>query len=223
TMIRQEVRTFTDKQIALLTNFARQAVIAIENTRLLNELRQRTDDLSEALEHQTATGEILSSISDSIADAKPVFDAIVRNLRRLFGTRFAMVQVLKDGFVHLVAAGDEAEFETLRQQFPRPLDESTGSGRAMVSKQVVQYAPALSDRATPPATRRFARELGFNSVIFAPMLREDKVIGVIGTARYSAEPFDDKQVALIKTFAEQAVIAIENVRLFEAEQTRTRE
>src|SRR6516162_4998789 len=93
----------------------------------------------------------------------------------------------------------------------------------MVSKQVVQFAPALTDPATPPATRQFARELGFNSVIFAPMLREDKIIGVIGTARYGAEPFNDKQVALIKTFADQAVIAIENVRLFEAEQQRTRE
>ena len=220
---RQEVRPFSDKLIELVTNFAAQAVIAIENTRLLNELRQRTDDLSEALEHQTATGEILSSISDSITDAKPVFDAIVRNLRRLFGTRFAMVQVLKDGIVHLVAAGDEAEFETLRQQFPRPLDESTGSGRAMVSKQVVQFAPALTDPATPPATRQFARELGFNSVIFAPMLRDHKVIGVIGTARYGAEPFDDKQVALIKTFADQAVIVIGNVRLFDEVQARTRE
>jgi GAF domain-containing protein len=219
---RQEVRPFTDKQIALVQNFAAQAVIAIENTRLLNELRQRTDDLSEALEHQTATGEILSSISDSITDAKPVFDAIVRNLRRLFDTRFAMVQVLKDGIVYLVAAGDEVEFETLRQQFPRPLDESTGSGRAMVSKRVVQFAP-LTDPATPPATRQFARELGFNSVIFAPMLREDKVIGVIGTARYSAESFDDKQVTLIKTFADQAVIAIENVRLFDEIQDKSRQ
>src|SRR5262245_42019966 len=117
---RQEVQSFTEKQIALVQNFANQAVIAIENARLLSELRQRTDDLSEALDHQTATGEILSSISESITDAKPVFDAIVRNLRRLFGTRFAMVQALKDGIAHLVAAGGEAEFETLRQQFPRP-------------------------------------------------------------------------------------------------------
>jgi GAF domain-containing protein len=220
---RREVRPFAAKQIEVIQNFASQAVIAMENVRLLNELRQRTDDLSEALEHQTATGEILSSISDSITDAKPVFDVIVRNLRRLFDTRFATVQVLKDGIVHLVAASDEAEFETLRQLFPRPLDAGTGSGQAMVSKQVVQFAPALTDPATPPTTRQFARELGFNSVIFAPMLREDKVIGVIGTARYSAEPFDEKQVTLIKTFADQAVIAIENVRLFEAEQARTRE
>jgi GAF domain-containing protein/DNA-binding response OmpR family regulator len=222
-IFRQEVLRFTDKQVDLLRNFAAQAVIAIENTRLLNELRQRTDDLSVALEHQTATGEILSSISGSITDAKPVFEAIVRNLRRLFGTRFAMVQLLHDDIAHLVAAGDEAEFEQLARQFPRPLDGSTGSGLAMLAKQVVQFAPALTDPATPPETRRFARELGFNSVIFAPMMREDKVIGAVGTARRGSERFDDGQVALIKAFADQAVIAIENVRLFDEVQARTRE
>jgi GAF domain-containing protein len=221
---RQDVRPFTDKQIALLTSFASQAVIAIENTRLLNELRQRTDDLSVALEHQTATGEILSSISGSITDAKPVFQAIVRNLRRLFGTRYAMVQLLDDdGIVHLAAAGGEAEFDTLTRQFPRQLDASSGGGLAMLSKQVVQFAPALTDPATPPTTLRFARELGFDSVIFAPMIRDEKVVGAVGTARPSNDRFDDRQVALIKAFADQAVIAIENARLFEQVQARTRE
>src|SRR5262245_28259148 len=134
-----------------------------------------------------------------------------------------MVQVLEDGIVHLVAAGDEAEFEALRQQFPRPLDESTGSGRAMVSKQVVQFAPVLTDPAAPPATRQFARELGLNSVIFAPMLRDDKASVVSRTARYGTEPFDYKQIALLETFADQAVIAIENARLFDEVQARTRD
>src|SRR5262245_46438673 len=164
-ILRQEVRPFTNKQIELAQNFAAQAVIAIENTRLLNELRQRTDDLSEALEHQTATGEILASISGSVTDTKPVFDAIVQNLRRLFGTRFAMVQVLKDGMAHLAAAAQDAEFDTLNQQFPRPVDSSTGSGRAMLSKQVLQLAPVLDNPAAPPATQQFARDLGFNSEI----------------------------------------------------------
>ena len=222
-IFRREVRPFSEKQIELVQNFAAQAVIAIENTRLINELRQRTDDLSVALEHQTATGEILSSISGSITEAKPVFHAIVRNLRRLFGTRFAVVLLLQDGLVRLVAASEEAEFETLTRQFPRPLDANSGGGVAMLSKQVVQFAPALTDPATPLTTRRFARELGFDSVIFAPMIREDKVIGAVGTARPGSERFDDKQVALIKTFADQAVIAIENVRLFEEVQARTRE
>ena len=220
---RQEVRPFILKQIELVQNFAAQAVIAIENTRLLKELRQRTDDLSEALEHQTATGEILASISGSITDTKPVFDAVVRNLRRLFGTRFAMVQVLKDGMAHLAAAAQDEEFETLKVQFPRPVDGSTASGRAMVSKQVVQLAPILGNPAAPLATQQFARDLGINSAIFAPMIREDRVIGVVGTARRSSEPFDDRQIALVKAFADQAVIAIENVRLFDEVQARTRE
>src|SRR5262245_44718239 len=220
---RQEVRPFTDKQIELVSNFAKQAVIAIENTRLLNDLRQRTDDLSESLEQQTATGEILASISGSVTDTKPVFDVIVRNLRRLFGTRMAMVQVLKDGKAHLAAAAHELEFETLNQQFPRPLDESTGSGLAMLSKQVLQFAPVLGNPAAPPATQQFARELGFNVVIYAPMIRDDKVIGAIGTVRDGAEPFSDKQIALIKAFADQAVIAVENVRLFDEVQARTRD
>src|SRR5262249_43180069 len=153
---RREVQPFTEHQIALVRTFADQAVIAIENARLLNELRQRTDDLSESLEHQTATGEILSSISSSIIDAKPAFDAIVRNLRRLFGTRYAMVQLLVDGMVHLAAAGDEAEYEVLIRQYPRPLDEESGGGRAMLWKRVVQFAPALIDPTTPTTTRRMA-------------------------------------------------------------------
>src|SRR5262249_52443118 len=160
-----------------------QAVIAIENARLLHELHQRTDDLTESLDQQTATGEILASISGSITDTKPVFDAIVRNLRRLFGTDLAMVQVLRDGMVHLAGAGHDFEFERLNQQFPRQLDESTGSGLAILSKQVLHFAPVLGNPAVPSATEQFARDLGFNSVIFAPMIRDDKVVGAIGTAR----------------------------------------
>src|SRR5262245_20108727 len=218
-----EVRPFTEKQIDLVKNFVAQAVIAIENTRLLKELRQRTDDLGEALEHQTATGEILVSISGSVTDTKPVFDAIVRNLGRLFRTRLASVQVLKDGMIYLAASADELELKRLTQQFPRPLDGTSGGGRAMLSKQVLQFAPVLGNPAAPLVTQRAAREMGFNAVIFAPMIREDKVIGAIATARRGAEPFDDKQIALIKTFADQAVIAIENVRLFDEVQARTRE
>ena len=219
-LVRQEVCPFSDKQIAVVKNFAAQAVIAIENARLLNELRQRTSDLSEALEQQTATGEILASITGSIADTKPVFDAIVRNLRRLFGTRLAHVQLLKDQTVYLAAA-DVDEVEILGKQFPRPLDENSGGGRAMISKQVLQFV--LGDPAAPPLMQQFASELGLNAAIFAPMIRGDKVIGAIATARREAKAFNEKQVALIKAFADQAVIAIENARLLNELRQRTQD
>jgi GAF domain-containing protein len=219
---RRKIAPFTDKQIELVQTFADQAVIAIENVRLFDEVQARTRELSEALEHQTATGEILASISGSITDTKPVFDAIVRNLRRLLGTRLAMVQVLKDGIVSLPAAAHDLEFETLNKQFPRPLDETWGAGRAMLSKQVLQLAPVLGNPDAPHATQQFARELGFDAVIFAPMIRENRVLGAIGAARHGSAPFDDRQIALIKGFADQAAIAIENVRLFDEVQARTR-
>jgi signal transduction histidine kinase len=211
---RQEVRPFTDKQIELVQNFAAQAVIAIENTRLLNELRQ-------SLEQQTATGEILASISGSMTDAKPVFDAIVRNLLRLFGTRFAVVQVLHDGIIHMPAADGQPGFERLVDRYPRPIDASTVGGQAMLTKQIVQFSPILGNPEAPAATQEFARDFGFNSVIFAPMARGENVFGAIGVAQHEPRAFENKQIALIKSFADQAVIAIENARLFDEVQRRT--
>ena len=187
------------------------------------EVARLTRELKEAREQQIATGEILASIAGSITDAKPVFDAIARNLRRLFGTHLAVVQVLKDGMVHLAAAGSQREFKLLSKHFPQPVDENTGGGRAMLSKQVLHYVPVLGNSTAPPATQQFARNLGFNSVIFAPMIRGGKVIGSLSAARREAKAFDEEEVALIRSFADQAVIAIENVRLFEAERQRTQE
>ncbi len=220
-VIHRQPRQLTDKQRELLRTFAAQAVIAIENTRLFNELRQRTDDLTESLEQQTASAEILASISGSVADTKPVFEAIVRNLQRLLGTHLAMVQIIKDGMVHLAATGQEDEFEVISKSFPRPLDESTGGGRTMMSREVMQFAPVVGNPEAPPRMQEFARQVGFNSTIFAPMLREGKVIGAIGVAREEPKPFSGKQVALIKAFADQAVIAIENTRLFNELRERT--
>jgi two-component system NtrC family sensor kinase len=204
-----------------------KATAAVRGRRPSAELRERLDtltrELTEARKQQAATGEILASIAGSISDAKPVFDAIARNLRRLFSTHLVVVHVLKDGMVHLAAAGSEREFNRLSKHFPQAVDENTGSGRAILSKQVRQYAPVLGNADSPPATQQFARELGFNSVIFAPMIRGGKVIGALATARREPKAFDDKQVALIRAFADQAAIAIENVRLFEAEQQRARD
>ncbi len=214
TLYRGEVRPFADKQIELVKNFAAQAVIAIENTRLLSELRQ-------SLDQQTATGEILASISGSITDAKPVFDAIVRNLLRLFGTRFAVVQVLHDGMIHMPAADGQPGFERLVDRYPQPIDASTVGGHAMLTKQIVQFSPIIGNPEAPAATQEFARDFGFNSVIFAPMARGENVFGAIGVAQHEPRAFEDKQIALIKSFADQAVIAIENARLFDEVQKRT--
>jgi signal transduction histidine kinase len=125
--------------------------------------------------------------------------------------------------IHLAAAADDLEFETHAAHLPQPLNENTGGGRAMISKQVVQFAPLVDNPSAPPVARTLARSLGFNSMIIAPMIRGDTVIGAIGTSRREPKAFDDRQVALIKTFADQAVIAIENARLFEEVQARTRE
>jgi GAF domain-containing protein len=216
TIVRQEVRPFADKQIALVTNFAAQAVIAIENARLLNELRQ-------SLEQQIATGEILSSMSGSIADTKPVFDAIVRNLLRLFGTRFATIMLLQDGIIHLCAVAGEPGFERLTDLFPRPLGDDSFSGQAMPLKKPFQFAPLVDNPAVPPFSQQGAREFGYNSIVFAPMIRGDKVVGAIGTARREAKPFSEQQVALLRAFADQAVIAIENTRLLKELRERTEE
>ena len=181
--------------------------------RLYQQLRQRTDDLSELLEQQTATEEILSSISRSITDTKPVFDAIVRNLLRLFGTRFAAITLLQDGLIYMPAVAGESGFERLTERFPRPLDHSSVVGQAMLLKETVQFAPVVDNPAVSSFGQQNARDFGYNSLIFTPMIRDDKVIGAIGTAHREPKPFSDKQVALLRAFAAQAVIAIENTRL----------
>jgi len=215
-IFRQEVRPFTDKQIELVQNFAAQAVIAIENTRLLNELR-------ESLQHQTATSEILASISGAMTDPKPVFDVIVRNLLRLFGTCFATIQLLHDGIVEMSAVGGEPGIEKITRLYPRPLDDSTVGGQAMLCRQVVQFSPVVGNPLVPPAAQQIANEVNYNSIIAAPMIRQDKVIGAIICVHREQRVFSEKEVALIRAFADQAVIAIENVRLFDEVQGRTRE
>ena len=188
---------------------------------LEGKVEKRTAELSESLEQQTATAEILSSISGSLTDTKPVFDAIVRNLLRLFGTRFAVVQTLHDGTVEMPAVDGEPGFERLIDRYPRPLADDTVGGLAMLSKQTVQFAPVLDNPAAPLTTQQFARDFGFDSVIFTPMLLGDKVVGAIGIARHEPVGFDEKQIALIGSFANQAVIAIENTRLLKELRERT--
>ncbi len=205
--VSRAVGGFSAKELALLQTFADQAVIAIQNARLFNETK-------EALERQTATGEILASISGSMTDTQPVFDAIARNLLRLFRTEFAIVALVRDGRVELAGIQGAPGFEKLAVSYPLPLDESTHVGQTILAGEVSQLTPIVGNPAAPPRTEQFARDFGFNAQIAAPMVREGKVIGAVVTAHRDAVPFDDKQAALIMSFADQAVIAVENVRLF---------
>ena len=198
---------FEAKELALAQTFADQAVIAIQNVRLFRETQ-------EALERQLATGEILASMSGSMADTTPVFDAIARNLLRLFDTQFALVALARDGQVEIGAFHGTPGSEKLIESYPRPIDDQTHVGRTILRGEVSQIVPIVGNPAVPPLTAEFGRRFGYDAQIGAPMVRAGKVIGAIVTARREARPFDDKQVALITAFADQAVIAIENVRLF---------
>jgi two-component system NtrC family sensor kinase len=217
---RQEVRPFTDKQVALLTNFAAQAVIAIENTRLLNELRQRTDDLSESLEQQTATSEVLQVISSSPGELEPVFKAMLKNAVELCQAKFGNLVLFEGSECRLVAMhGAPHEFEELRRRDPRvPMDKSP-LRPILETKRMVHVADlAAEERFVDTAIVKLAGARTFLSV---PMLKEGSLIGAIAIYRQEVRPFTDKQIELVKNFANQAVIAIENARLLNELRQRT--
>jgi signal transduction histidine kinase len=211
TIYRQEVRPFTDKQIALVENFAAQAVIAIENARLLNELRQRTDDLGEALEQQTATSEVLRVISTSAGDLKPVFHGILANAIRICDATFGALFRHDNGAVEAVAqfGVPQALAEFLQQHGLSKPAVGTGLYRMLQTKEVVCIADELAGPVPSPA----ARLGGARSIINVPMLKENTVIGAISIYRLEVRPFTHKQIKVVENFASQAVIAIENARL----------
>ena len=183
----------------------------------------RTGDLTEALERERATSEVLASISGSIGGPRPVFNAILHSLRRLLGARFATVQLLHDGTIELPAADGEVGVEKVMQHYPRPLDNPTVTGQAMLAKRVVQYATVIDNPAVPEAAQQIARDYQYNSIIAAPMIRQGNVVGAIVCGNPESRGFDEKEVALIKSFADQAVIAIENARLLNELRQRTRD
>ena len=208
---RQEVRPFTDKQIALVQNFAAQAVIAIENTRLLNELRQRTTDLTESLEQQTATSEVLSVISSSPGELEPVFQAMLENAIRICDAKFGNL-LRFDGNAFRFAAGAGippklAEFHRQHETF-QPVPGSP-LGRAMQTKRVSHTADDAAETLPSPP----ARLAGARSMVCVPMLKDNTLTGAIVIYRQEVKPFTAKQIELLENFAAQAVIAIENTRL----------
>jgi len=218
---RREVRAFSAKQTDLLRTFADQAVIAIENVRLFKELDARNRDLTETLEQQTATSEILRVISSSQTDVQPVFETIADNSLRLCEATFSTVFRFDGDLVHLAALRNLAPegAAAIRETFPMPLGRAGASARAIMTRRIVHIADVRED--PEYALQGLAQTASFRSILSVPMLRDGQPIGTITVAADRAVPFPDKQVALLKTFADQAVIAVENVRLFTEIQEKT--
>ena len=218
---RQEVLPFTDKQIELLQNFANQAVIAIENTRLLNELRQRTDDLTESLEQQTATSEVLRVISSSPGELEPVFRAMLENAVRICDAKFGNLSLYENGgFRHVALHGAPPGYAQLREREPVVIPHPTqGLGRLAKTKQTVHITDILAEPAE--ARGRLADLAGARTLLIVPMVKEQDLVGSMGIYRQEVRPFTDKQIALVQNFAAQAVIAIENTRLLNELRQRT--
>jgi two-component system NtrC family sensor kinase len=222
-MRRTDVQPFTEKQIELARTFAAQAVIAIENVRLFNELQTRNRELTEALEQQTATGEILKVISGSPTDVQPVFATIVESALRLCEGLYSGVYRLEGDVVQLVAHNHvEAEAAELLRDSRFPLNRQSLVARAILDRQVVHVSDMETDPEVSEWSRGRSRALGYRSILVVPMLREGIPIGAIRVNRSVPEPFSAKEIALLRVFANQAVIAIENVRLFTELQEKNR-
>jgi GAF domain-containing protein len=222
---RTKVDPFTDKQVALLKTFADQAVIAIENVRLFRELQARNRDLTEALEQQTATGEVLRVIASSPTELQPVLDTLLANAVKLSGAKQGHIRQSDGEFLRVVAHYNESpERVSVLQSIPLPLvDPNIPGVRALLDRKPVHLHDARLHVADAQFMARVQAQLGVRTLLAVPLLREGTGIGTLTIWRDFVEPFSDRQIELVKTFADQAVIAIENVRLFKELQARNRD
>jgi two-component system NtrC family sensor kinase len=221
-LARSTVRPFSAKEIELVTTFADQAVIAIENVRLFDELQARTEELSESLRQQTATADVLKVISRSTFDLKSVLQTLVESAGHLCGADYATITRQKDGVLFFAEAyGYSSEFIEYVKAMPVERGRGTATGRALLEGRVIHIADVLAD---PEYTWAEAQRLGgYRTVLGVPMLREGIPIGVLTLTRSEVRPFTNKQIELVSTFADQAAIAIENVRLFDEIQDKSRQ
>ena len=221
-LTRSDVRPFTDKQIELVSNFADQAAIAIENVRLFEAEQLRTRELTVALEQQAATSEVLNVISRSKFDLQLVFQSVVDTAARICHADTAVIFRLDQG-IYRFATGYCVDPRYMEIERATPIIPGPGTvvGRAAIQKQVVRIVDAMADPLYEK--KRDAEVAQVRSMIGVPLMREGEPIGVIALARQRVEPFADREIELVSTFADQAAIAIENVRLFESVEARTRE
>ena len=217
---RTKPQPFTEKQVELVTTFADQAVIAIENARLLNELRQRTTDLAKSLEQQTAVSEILRVISNSPSDVQPVLASVAENAARICEAQFASIVIVENDVLRVAMRLGEVGWPVGEQI---PLDRFTIAGRSIIDMRPIQIADLQQAGDEFALGRQYATEIGSHTVLGVPLIREGRALGSITILRTEVRPFEQKHIALLSTFADQAAIAIENVRLSEAEQQRSQE
>jgi signal transduction histidine kinase len=221
-LARRRIEAFSEREIALVTTFADQAVIAIENARLLNDLRQRTRDLQESLEYQTAASDVLKVISQSAADLQPVLDSVVATAAHICAAdRAAIMQQQDGGYLHAATFGFSKEWKDFVARHPIAPSRHSVAGRVALERRIIH----VEDVAVDPEYKwaGYQERGNFRTALGVPLLREGEPIGVIALGRSRVEPFTERQIELVKTFADQAVIAIENARLFDELRTRTAE